>query len=251
MRKHVVLLSFIAVLIISAFTIRINKMENPGNEKAEGFAVVELFTSEGCSSCPAADEAVIRLAKEFPDHVYILGYHIDYWNYIGWKDEFSQSSFSSRQTKYGQQFGLNSIYTPQAIVNGGKEFVGSNRSLLISTVEKELSVKPKYTMELTAKTDGTDKINVNYKTDTKEDDNLNIALVQLNAATQVKRGENKGRLLHHINIVRELKTITDKKEGTISISIPENLTAKDVKLIAFLQNKNDWKITAATDAVVQ
>lgn len=69
-----------------------------------GFAVVELFTSEGCSSCTPADEAIIQLTKEYPDNVYILGFHVDYWTYIGWKDEYSNAAFTERQRQYAKKF---------------------------------------------------------------------------------------------------------------------------------------------------
>ena len=83
-----------------------------------GFAVVELFTSEGCSSCPPADAAVAKLLHDYKENVYVLGFHVDYWNYLGWKDNFSCAAYSARQQQYGRTFQLNSVYTPQVIVNG-------------------------------------------------------------------------------------------------------------------------------------
>src|SRR5258706_14663017 len=103
-----------------------------------GFAVVELFTSEGCSSCPPADEAMIKLAKEFPEHVYFLAYHVDYWDYIGWKDQFSNADYTKRQDKYAEEFKLNSIYTPQVVINGEKELVGSRESKIRTDIQQEL-----------------------------------------------------------------------------------------------------------------
>jgi hypothetical protein len=95
-----------------------------------GFAVVELFTSEGCSSCPAADELAIALSKEYTGNVYFLGYHVDYWNYIGWKDRFSAADHTELQRQYASAFRLNSIYTPQVVINGKREFVGSDQTRL-------------------------------------------------------------------------------------------------------------------------
>src|SRR5258708_21433844 len=83
----------------------------------KGFERVELFTSEGCSSCPSADETVARLLSKNIDNVYILAYHVDYWNRLGWKDPFSKSQYSERQNQYASRFNLNSVYTPQVIVN--------------------------------------------------------------------------------------------------------------------------------------
>jgi hypothetical protein len=89
------------------------------NHQMKGFAVVELFTSEGCSSCPPADDLVAKIQKENNDQpVYILAFHVDYWNNLGWKDSFSSSAFSKRQNQYADWLNLRSVYTPQVIVNG-------------------------------------------------------------------------------------------------------------------------------------
>ena len=117
------------VALFSALLISVNKSTaskrkpvNFNNDK--GFAVLELFTSEGCSSCPPADELIERIQKEAGDKsVYILAYHVDYWNRLGWKDAFSQPEFSKRQYWYHQLF-TSQVYTPQLIINGQNEFVG-------------------------------------------------------------------------------------------------------------------------------
>src|SRR6476619_4430550 len=97
------------------------------NEKEPGFAVVELFTSEGCSSCPPADNLLARIQKEDMDkQVYLLAYHVDYWDRQGWKDRFSDAAFTQHQQQYAEWLHLNSVYTPQMVVNGKEEFVGSN-----------------------------------------------------------------------------------------------------------------------------
>src|ERR1700730_2635559 len=103
----------------------------------EGFAMVELFTSEGCSSCPPADEAVGRL-NGWKNNVYVLSFHVDYWNYLGWKDIFSDPSYSKRQQDYGSVFHLSSIYTPQIIINGKVQFAGSDESRLRKEIEESL-----------------------------------------------------------------------------------------------------------------
>ena len=107
-------------------------------QNPKGFAVIELFTSEGCSSCPSADEAVTEIAKENAETVFVIGFHVDYWNNLGWKDQFSDHGYSERQKQYASIFNLNSIYTPQVIVNGKKEFVGSDRGQLKKTIAGEI-----------------------------------------------------------------------------------------------------------------
>ena len=93
-------------------------------------SVVELFTSEGCSSCPSAEKLVAVAQNEFGDNTIVLSYHVDYWDRLGWKDSFSKRAYSDRQRQYAEHLNLQSVYTPQAIVNGKTEFVGSNKTAL-------------------------------------------------------------------------------------------------------------------------
>src|SRR5471032_1935701 len=116
-----------ALLIIAvAFAVSAFK-NNPATSKVpanNGFVLIELFTSEGCSSCPPADELVARIQKADKDKaVYILAYHVDYWNLLGWKDQFSNAANSQRQRQYASWLKLSEVYTPQIVVNGKKEFV--------------------------------------------------------------------------------------------------------------------------------
>jgi hypothetical protein len=103
----------------------------------KGFALVELYTSEGCSSCPPADELVGKLSGT-AENVIVLSYHVDYWDNLGWKDGYSSPLYSGRQKEYGNYFHMNSVYTPQIIVNGEVEFVGSNEGRLKESIHKSL-----------------------------------------------------------------------------------------------------------------
>lgn len=213
-----------------------------------GFAVVELFTSEGCSSCPSADKAVEELAKQYPGNVYVLSFHVDYWNRLGWKDEFSKAEYTQRQSNYASQFNLQSIYTPQVVINGKHEFVGSDKAKLQSFTTNELKKPSSNKIDLTAEAKANGVINVEYNFSTNTKAQLHIALVQNEATTDVKRGENGGRKLHHINIVREMKTVSSSK-GNVELKIPDDLTAADVKIIAYLQERNG-AITAVQSKTV-
>jgi hypothetical protein len=245
--NKLITLSMAAIIVCTCcfFALPLKKESPPAGK---GFAVVELFTSEGCSSCPSADEAVIQLSKDYPEQVYILGFHVDYWNYIGWKDEYSSAAFSERQRQYGERFSLNSIYTPQIVVNGQKEFVGSNRGQLKTSVNEALKSTPSDEIKLSLSKENATTLRVNYEVTGGAESILNIALVQLNAITAVKKGENKGKSLHHINIVRALKSmqVGNGAKAVIEIPVPRDLQFKDVEVIAYLQNKKDWKIIAAT-----
>src|SRR5258705_10125837 len=140
-KKNTVLVIFvISQILFSSY--KKQSSVNKFTHAPEGFALVELFTSEGCSSCPPADEAVGRL-NGWKKNVYILSFHVDYWNYLGWKDLFSSSAYSNRQQNYGNLFHLSSIYTPQIVVNGSVQFVGNDEARLRSTIENDLKAMPK------------------------------------------------------------------------------------------------------------
>jgi hypothetical protein len=255
--KSTYILSFSSILTLAVLSFCFCGSKAVKNESRsmndKGFAVVELFTSEGCSSCPPADEAIIKLAKEFPDHVYFLGYHVDYWDYIGWKDEFDNAEYTKRQNKYAEVFKLNSIYTPQAIINGEKELVGSRENELRAVIQEKLKTGLSSTIELNVKMNDSNNITVSYKVANVGRAALNMALVQRMAATNVKRGENNGRKLNHINIVRNFQTISlnKKTDSKTEFKIPAGLASKDMKVIAFVQNENNMKIIGATEASIQ
>src|SRR5256885_17175186 len=108
MKKIFLPVAALLVLITSAFTCSDSSIQknNTDNNSNSGFAVVELFTSEGCSSCPPADNAVANLLKEYKNDVYVLGYHVDYWDNLGWKDAFSNAAYTKRQRDYARSFKL-------------------------------------------------------------------------------------------------------------------------------------------------
>jgi hypothetical protein len=218
-----------------------------------GFAVVELFTSEGCSSCPAAEKALAKLAADYPENVYVLAFHVDYWDRLGWKDIFSASEYTGRQREYAQLFKLASIYTPQAVVNGRHEFVGSDEGRLRSAVQEGLAAAASSRISLAAKEENGKKVKVSYNIDNPGKAGLEIALVQSQAASQVLRGENEGRKLEHVNVVREFQTLSLKSgnQGVAELKLPDGLQAKDCKIIAFLQTTADGTITKASQALIQ
>lgn len=241
----------IGAAMISLFSIIKFSSETAGpvlsSEKSTGFAVVELFTSEGCSSCPAADDAVAAAANDYSKNVFVLGFHVDYWNRLGWKDEFSSGAYTDRQREYASAFSLNSIYTPQVVVNGKTEFVGSDRNKLDRVIKTEIKNETSVSIRLSPVTSGHGAVSAEYTTDADDKSNLHIALVQLQAVTNVRRGENSGRRLNHINIVRDFQTIdlVNGKTGKASFIIPKGLKADQLKLIAFTQNKISYHITGA------
>lgn len=210
--------------------------------------VLELFTSEGCSSCPAADKLLSKLKAEADSTVFLLSYHVDYWNYLGWKDPFSQAVFSNRQRQYAQRFGLDGSYTPQLIVNGEEEFVGSDEKRLRTSLAKGSSAS----VRVTASAAWTDKntLRVSYSLSSPEGLTLNVALVQNEAKTDVKRGENGGRILQHVNVVRDLKTAEAQPTGNVDIRLPGEGADVPFSVIVFVQQKGGGKIVGAKSITV-
>lgn len=242
----VMLVSLILILVCNSFTNKKRVISIKAVDHA-GFAVVELFTSEGCSSCPPADAAIAELLSKQIKDVYILSYHVDYWNRLGWKDEFSQQGFSARQQEYAKHLSLEGVYTPQIIVNGTAQFVGSNKSELNNAVNRAINNGYSSNIHITAKkTNNT--VMVRYNITGNDPMFLNTAIVLPEAVTKVKRGENGGRTLHHVNIVSNLKVAEVKGSGELTIEIPTQLSGKPLKIIAYTQAKQSFKVLGAGEA---
>ena len=216
---------------------------------AKGFVVIELFTSEGCSSCPPADQLIAEIQKETQNQsVYILTFHVDYWNSLGWKDVFSQVEFSKRQRTYANWLKSTSVYTPQLVINGKEEFIGSNERSLRKSISSNLAKSPTEQILINNLISTKNTLHLDFQaTDAESASSLVLALVQKAAKTNVKNGENGGRILSHVQVVRQLKNISliNNKQGSASINIPSNVDLSQLELIAFLQKANG-EITAAT-----
>jgi hypothetical protein len=219
--------------------------------KINGFytsvAVLELFTSEGCSSCPPADNLLPQLAK-LDSNIIPLSFHVDYWNRLGWTDPFSSREFSERQRKYGEQFHLEGVYTPQLVINGEYELVGSNRSSATSTIKKVLTEKAAVKINIDEVKQNGNKLFVTCSAegDLKKNDLL-VALVQKQAVMNVKAGENSGAKLSHTNVVRSFAKQAASQKTSFNLEMPSDITDDNWQLIIYAQQKNDLKITGATE----
>lgn len=217
-------------------------------DSPKGFALVELFTSEGCSSCPPADQVLAGLAqtagaKKLP--IYTLSFHVDYWNHLGWKDPFSSDAVTKRQRNYANVFQSKRIYTPQMIVNGRKQFVGSNKKLSDTTVTEALDSEAVHPIEVIASLkDG--KIHVQCDTQPGEKMLLNVALVRNQATRKVTAGENNRRTLAHVNIVHELKSERlNRKKIEIRFAPPSDFQAREFHVVAWAQHQVGGMIVGA------
>ena len=209
-------------------------------------AVLELFTSEGCSSCPPADNLLPQLAK-LDSNIIPLSFHVDYWNRLGWTDPFSSNDFSERQRNYAKQFNLESVYTPELVVNGEYELVGSNRGEAESAIKKIL--KEKSEVKLTINNVNINKGNVDFTVISQGDvknTTLLVALVQKKAVMKVNAGENKGATLSHINVVRFFTDQVADKKNEFQLPIPADLAEDGWQLVVYTQRTDNLKITGAT-----
>jgi hypothetical protein len=208
-------------------------------------SVVELFTSEGCSSCPAADKLVASAQSELNEAAIVLSYHVDYWNKLGWKDPFSKSIFSDRQRQYAAHLKLESVYTPQAVVNGITEFVGSNKSALWNAIHSYKNVNTN-SIEAATPVLHNQQLTVQYNYPSLSvNEHLVLELVLKNATTKVQRGENSGSTLSHINIVQDILQ-TNESKGTATFEVPVNFEKQNYMIVAFVQHNKTFEITSAT-----
>ena len=217
------------------------------------FALIELFTSQGCSSCPAADHllnSIIEQAAINGDPVFGLSFHVSYWDYLGWKDPYASSAYNVRQGNYVNQLKAGNAYTPQMVVNGKVEFVGSSRKEADSAIKTALAKPGGYSLKVSVVENGGELLE-KYALDKAPNQALiNIALVKNEVENHVARGENKGRTLTHKNVVAEFQTVAAEAAGEVSFSLPNGLEPEDSSIIAYLQNKNDLAIIAACQVIL-
>ena len=245
---------FVIIIVASLIGLSFVSKNKPAEKKNEVIPIVgsyapvtilELFTSEGCSSCPPADNLLPELAK-LDSNIIPLSFHVDYWNRLGWTDPFSSSDFSDRQREYAKQFNLESVYTPQLVINGEYEVVGSGRSGAEAAIKKAL--KEKTEVELTITDVTINKGNVDFTVLTEGDvkkTSLLVALVQKKATMKVNAGENRGVTLSHINVVRFFTDQVADKRNEFQLPIPKDLAEGDCRLVVYTQRTNDLKITGA------
>jgi hypothetical protein len=217
-----------------------------------GFAVVELFTSQGCSSCPSADANLADIARQAErdgKNIITLSFHVDYWNYLGWKDPYSSEEATKRQRLYAGVHGSQQVYTPQMVVNGTVELLGSSRDKSKIAIRSAIAKAPRSALELKAELKD-QRVNVTYNaTGIAPTDLINVALVQNQAEDKVKDGENGGRSLKHVNVVRDFKVINPAKASdSIDLELPHGLNASEFHVVAYVQSEHDADIHSATRA---
>ena len=222
--------------------------------------LVELFTSEGCSSCPPADALLARLEQAQPvegAEVIPLALHVDYWNDLGWADPFSSHEFSERQGEYAAAFGKDGVYTPQMIVDGVREFAGGNESVALEAVTQAArSPKAEVLLARAPAQSGMVRLTVNIEKLPKLTEGdaayVLLAVTESGLASDVARGENSGRRLSHVGVVRSLKILgglADARDGSFraeaEVPVEKGWRRENLRAVVFAQERGTRRVHAA------
>ncbi len=217
--------------------------------------LVELFTSEGCSSCPPADALLQKLdAQPIPgQEMIVLSEHVDYWNHIGWKDPYSSRFYSDRQSAYARRLGLSDVYTPQMIVDGTSQFVGSDEALADKALAEALT-NPKIALHLSSvSVAATNVLLAHLETGALPESfglpvaDVYIAVALNRAESHVARGENAGRTLAHTAVVRSIVKVGNIRQGQafaqdIQVKLDPSTDTHNLRLIAFVQEPGQGRV---------
>jgi hypothetical protein len=213
--------------------------------------LVELFSSEGCSSCPLADaflQEMMALADSNKLPVFFLDYHVDIWNKSGWVDSFSDTSFSRRQREYMVKNKQQALFTPMIFVNGRGALPGSAKKEVGKLVNENMYAEPTTLLSTRAGyVQATNTLILNYEITGKTDScNLNLVLAYREVKSEITGGENKGQTLTHHHTVKDWKwfPIHSSKKGKIEMALPSDVKLSDLILISFVQHEPTWKVYA-------
>ncbi len=221
--------------------------------------LVELFTSQGCSSCPPADRLLSRLGSDarWRGRVVPLAFHVDYWNTLGWADTFSRPEWSRRQEEYAAAVGSRRIYTPQAVIDGGEECVGSEEDEVLSRIERA-AARPAGRVTIAVRRDGAGfrvDLDLSPPRDFHRPLQVMLAVYESGLLTDVRRGENAGRRAADDFVVRRLEKIADLAAGaggqaTAAVALDPAWRAERVGVAAFLQDPASRAVLGVASAAL-
>lgn len=223
--------------------------------------IVELFTSEGCSSCPPADQLLARMDRNQPvagARVIALEEHVDYWNSLGWTDPFSSPQYRGRQNDYGRKFEVDSVYTPQMIVSGEAAFVGTDSERAYQEIGKAAQAQTTLVdVKTAANASDPDLVNLTVRVDTSKaakvrNSNVYLAVTESDLSSNVTRGENSGRLVRHAPVVRSFGVIgkldsRGSSSGAITntLRLPREWKRENLRAVVFVEERDSYRITGA------
>jgi len=213
--------------------------------------VVELFTSEGCSSCPPADLLLSRLQQAQPIsgvQVIALSEHVDYWNELGWTDPFSSSALTTRQQRYAHAIHDTDSYTPQMVVDGTVAFVGSDGRKAIDVITAAAkSAKAKIDLRCAS---NPPVIQIRMDSVSAPDADVVLAITENGLQSKVGGGENRGRLMEHSSVTRRMTNVGRSKKGQglaieKSLVVEKSWKRENVSAVVFLQDRANFRILSA------
>ena len=223
--------------------------------------LVELFTSEGCSSCPPADALLAKLDRDQPVNgaeIIVLGEHVDYWDNGGWHDRFSSHQYTDRQSQYSARLKFDDVYTPQMIVDGTDQFVGNDASHALRSIQRAAqSFKVNLTLSQPV-VDGrkvSASVSAPSLATSKPHADLYAALVDRTDTTDVRGGENGGHKLQHVGVVRSLQKVGSLKDldsGPVAFSLnaPPDAKPAEMRVVVFAQSNGLGAVVGAVSASV-
>ncbi|PQO23513.1 DUF1223 domain-containing protein [Rhodobacteraceae bacterium WD3A24] len=203
--------------------------------------VVELFTSQGCSSCPPADDMLGHLAAR--EDVIALGLHVDYWDYIGWEDIFGQSAFSDRQKAYARAAGHQTVYTPQTVISGRGRVEGHQPMAVMDLIQQERAHPPRVSVEVARASPGTVEIAVQPLADLDGEYVLHLVRYIPRQDVDIERGENAGRTITYHNIVTRFEMLT-RWDGQGPLSVEASAPGEE-PVVVLVQREDHGAILAA------
>ena len=223
--------------------------------RAAGPVVVELFTAEGCSSCPPADALLAEISGKIADgaEIIALGEHVDYWNDLGWKDRFSSSQLTERQKQYVAWLHLQTAYTPQMIIDGSVEVLGNDRGAVAKDLMVAVAKAKPATVALKWEAPG--KLHVVSQAPESPGLDVVLAITEDALTTSITGGENKGKVLQHAAVVRELRVLGKTSHGsfdkTSDVALRHDWNPSHLKAVVFVQNPHHGEIMGAAELPFQ
>jgi hypothetical protein len=238
-KSHFLLLAFLAFSLTFV-----------SGARAQTPVVIELFTSEGCSSCPPADALLVKLSQENPPSgakLILLGEHVDYWNHIGWTDRFSSAAFSERQGDYANHLHLATVYTPQMVIDGYLQLVGNGEAEVDRDISKA-AAEPKLA-QVSLRWESPQKLHVAVQAPAAARSRVLLAITEDGLSTAIGGGENSGRTLHHAAVVRQLRELGAANNGqfetAVEVAPHPDWNPSKLKVAVLVQDQGSGRILGA------
>lgn len=222
------------------------------SQAQNNFAFVELFTSQGDETSPVAEEILYRTVaaeKKNGSNIFVLEYHVDYWNRLGWKDPLSKFYFTKRQENYSRVLAEKELYTPEIVINGTKSFSGTKETTLKEEIKNALSVSQQFKFSVVKDSIVNDTLYISYNT-SKDDMNavFRLAVTEDGILTNVEAGVNSNKKFINNHVVRLLHSVNGvKKVSQVKIPVKGITLNKNSRIISFIQSKQSMKVLGVVE----